>query len=69
MKNEALRLFLAVTALVLTALLTNPLSDSKGESDISQMEPTTKESATRKIASDKPKKSKSSRTYAFFYRR
>jgi hypothetical protein len=73
MKNEALRLFLAVSALILTALLTNPAT-SLGQPEANQTlvkqetQPAEKK-VQRKVASEKSKKPKATRTFAFFFRR
>jgi hypothetical protein len=72
MKNEALRLLLAMTALILTALLTNPLSHSRdGEGTTIAHEIQHNESIRRNVAAEKAtkKKPRASRTFAFFFKR
>lgn len=68
MKNEALRLFLAITALIITALLTNPAPHLTTEEPVKMaaVKTPTKGVATQK--SDR-KPSKASRSFAFFFRR
>lgn len=68
MKNEVLRIFLAVMALVLTALLTQPMINSTEiqTNDVIQSKiETHPEQKNKKIT----KKSKSTRQFAFFWRR
>ena len=76
MKNEALRLFLAMMALILTALLANPMSDKDlgAEREQTKITQATKapqkipqKNVSRKIATER--KSHATRSFAFFYRR
>lgn len=73
MKNEALRLFLAVTALILTALLTNPATSlgqpETAQTVVSQETPLVEKKVQRKVASEKSKKPRATRSFAFFFRR
>jgi hypothetical protein len=64
MMNEALRMFLAVTALILTAMLTNPSADAPGTGpeDQPKMAKATKGSKSeRKLASHDLKSAKVAR--------
>jgi hypothetical protein len=67
-KNEALRLFLAITALLLTGLLTNPLgSIALNETLQPEIAVTQKPASPKKKAQEN--RSKASRTFAFYFRR
>lgn len=60
-KNEAVRLFLAVTALILTAMLTNPLAE-----ETTQAAPT---AIGKKVTTAKQKQSKKINRYVVVNRR
>lgn len=74
MKNEALRLFLAVTAIIITALLTNPIFE-EGDQTVATI--SANENKERSIAQTQKKKSNkdgkqkstSNRTYTYFWKR
>lgn len=74
MKNEALRIFLAVTALILTALLTNPVgsfaNEEMNKKVASEAVGKTEKDAntTRKVAGIKVIH-KATRSFAFFFKR